>query len=299
MERCARWASTRRTKRRSAGATGTTSSPAVPIPTLSSWPTCGCGWIAGPRRSSTSERSRRRDGGGVMTTEDWFEGLTAELLAQSPFRGSEYFRRFAAGTLSREQVWGHISQHYLLIAWFPRIFSGIHARCEDLEVRKDCARHLLVEDLGYFQGTVGGTPDHDELYRRIGDDLGYSRDVYEGLQIVPEMKGIVDFFRRLAHEVPWSASLCATALLEEEVVEIARTVGKALVQHYGARPEWGAMNYTVHELVEQEEAGETKDSILKHLHTAEDRRAAEAAMREMHRRLEVYADSLTRRHLGG
>jgi pyrroloquinoline-quinone synthase len=230
-----------------------------------------------------------------MTNEAWYEALTQELLAQSPFRRSEYFKRFASGTLTKEQVWSHIGQWYFLIAWFPRIFSGIHARCEDLEVRKDCARHLLVEDLGYFQGKVGGTPDHDELYRRIGDDLGVPREAYDQLQIVPEMQGIIDFFRRLAHEVPWSASLCATALLEEEVVEIARTVGKALVQHYGARPEWGAMNYTVHELVEQEEAGETKGAILQHLRTDDDRKAAEAAMREMHRRLEVYADSLTRR----
>ena len=160
-----------------------------------------------------------------MTTEEWFDGLTAELLAQSPFRRSDYFKRFASGTLTRDQVWAHIAQHYLLIAWFPRIFSGIHTRCEDLEVRKDCARHLLVEDLGYFEGRVGGTPDHDELFRRIGDDLGYGRDEYARIVAVPEMAAIVDFFRRLAHEVPWNAALCATALLEEEVVEIAQTVG--------------------------------------------------------------------------
>ena len=232
-----------------------------------------------------------------MTNEAWFESVTSELLAKSPFRRSPYFMSFAEGALSREQVWGHIGQWYFLIAWFPRIFSGIHARCDDLAVRKDCARHLLVEDLGYFQGKVGGTPDHDELYRRIGDDLGYARSAYDGLEPVPEMRAIVDFFGRLAHEVPWSASLCATALLEEEVVEIARTVGAALVKHYGVRPEWGGSNYTVHELVEQEEAGETKDAILEHLRTADDRRAAEAAMREMHQLLEVYADSLSRRHL--
>src|SRR5438876_4133150 len=214
-----------------------------------------------------------------MTTEQWFDSLIAELLAQNPFRRSEYFKRFASGALSRADVWGHIAQHYLLIAWFPRIFSGIHTRCDDFEVRKDCARHLLVEDLGYFGGRVGGTPDHDELFRRIGDDLGYARDAYGSIVPAPEMAVIIDFFRRLAHEVPWSASLCATALLEEEVVEIARTVGKALVQHYGVRPEWGGSNYTVHELVEQEEAGETKGAILRHLRTADDRRAAEAAMR--------------------
>jgi pyrroloquinoline quinone (PQQ) biosynthesis protein C len=232
-----------------------------------------------------------------MTTEDWFDALTAELLAQSPFRRSEYFKRFASGALSRAQVWGHIAQHYLLIASFPRIFSGIHARCDDFEVRKDCARHLLVEDLGYFDGRVGGTPDHDELFRRIGDDLGYARDVYEGIVAVPEMAAILDFFRRLAHELPWSAALCATALLEEEVVEIAQTVGRALVQHYGVRPEWGGLNYTVHEAVEKEESGETRKTILKHLRTPDDRRAAEAAMREMHRLLEAYADGLARRHL--
>src|SRR5207237_178550 len=146
-----------------------------------------------------------------MTTEDWFDALTAELLLQSPFPSSEYVRRFASGALGRADVWGHIAQHYLLIAWFPRIFSGIHSRCEDFEVRRDCARHLLVEDLGYFDGRVGGTPDHDELFRRIGDDLGYPREAYELIAPVPEMAAILAFFRRLAHEIPWSASLCPTA----------------------------------------------------------------------------------------
>src|SRR5947209_4777489 len=205
----------------------------------------------------------------------------------------------AAGGLPTAQAWVHRSQHYLLIAWFPRIFSGIHARCDDLDVRKDCARHLLVEDLGYFEGKVGGTPDHDELYRRIGDDLGYPRSVYATITPIPEMAAIVDYFKTMAHELPWSASLCATALIEEEVVEISQTVGKALVQHYGVRPEWGGMNYYVHEMVEKEEAGQTKGAILKHIRTAEDRAAAEAAMREMHRRLERYADALTQRYLGG
>src|SRR3989442_15519222 len=163
-----------------------------------------------------------------MTAEDCSEAWTAELLAQSPFRRSEYFTRFASGALSREPVWAHIAQHYLLIAWFPRIFSGIHPRCDDFEVRKDCARHLLVEDLGYFEGRVGGTPDHDELFRRIGDDLGYSREAYERIVPGSEMAAIISFFRRLAVEIPWSAPLCPPALLEEQVVKLAQTVGRAL-----------------------------------------------------------------------
>src|SRR5262249_23752593 len=113
------------------------------------------------RRRPRGVRSRSRPpdpGGTSMTNEEWFEGVTSELVARSPFRRSEYFKRFASGALPRSQAWIHLSQHYLLIAWFPRIFSGIHARCDDLDVRKDCARHRLVEDLGYFGGRVGGTP---------------------------------------------------------------------------------------------------------------------------------------------
>src|SRR5439155_13111655 len=52
----------------------------------------------------------------TMTTEEWYEGVTATMLAESPFRRSDYFKRFASGTLTKAQVWGHIAQHYLLIA---------------------------------------------------------------------------------------------------------------------------------------------------------------------------------------
>jgi hypothetical protein len=80
-------------------------------------------------------------------------------------------------------------------------------------------------------------------------------------------------------------------------VEIAQTVGRALVQHYEVRPEWGGLNYAVHEAIEREESGETKKTILKHVHTPDDRRAAEQAMREMHRLLDAYARGLAREYL--
>jgi pyrroloquinoline-quinone synthase len=230
-------------------------------------------------------------------TSEWFETVKAELLAHNPFRESAYFRQFAAGALTREQAWGHISQWYFLICWFPRMFSGIHSRCDALEVRKDCARHLLVEDLGYFRGQIGGTPDHVELYQRIGDDMGYGREAWERVTPIPEMSAILAFFRRLAYEIPWSASLCTTAFIEAEVVEVAQTVGQALTKHYGCRREWGGMNYLVHEEVEREEAGETEGAILKHIRIAEERGIAEESMREMHRRLEAYARGLAREYL--
>ncbi len=227
----------------------------------------------------------------------WFDTLKTELLSQNPFRESEYFKRFASGALTRPQVWGHISNQYLLVAWFPRIFSGIHARCDELEVRKDCARHLLVEDLGYFRGEVGGTPDHVELFRRIGDDLGYPRSVYETLEPIPEMAAILAWFREVSQSVPWNAALCATSFYEGQVGDMASVVGPALMKHYGCRPEWGGSNYMVHAEVEAEESGETEGAVLQYIRTAADRAAAERAMREFHDRTAAYARGLARDYL--
>ena len=57
------------------------------------------------------------------------------------------------------------------------------------------------------------------------------------------------------------------------------------------------MNYMIHEEVENEEAGETEKTILRHLRRPADVQAAERAMREMHALLEAYAEGLGRKHL--
>ena len=233
----------------------------------------------------------------MTSVNEWFDGVKTELLARSPYRESEYFKRFAAGTLTREQAWAHVAQNYLVVIYFPRIFSGIHARCDELDVRVDCTKHLLVEDLGYFRGRIGATPNHTELYKRMGDDMGYGRDVYATIRPIPENAALLDFCRQLAHEIPWNAALCTTALFEAEVVELSQMVGHGLTTHYGCRPEWGGMNYVVHEEAEREESDDTEKAILVHVRTPEDRRVAEKSMRTLHTLLESYAQALEREYV--
>jgi pyrroloquinoline-quinone synthase len=228
----------------------------------------------------------------------WFQRLKGELIARCPYRESEYFKRFGAGTLTREQAWGHVAQNYLVVVYFPRIFSGIHARCDELDVRKECAKHLLVEDLGYFRGKIGATPDHLELYRWIGDDMGYPREAYSLIRPLPETAALIDYCHELSHRVPWPAALCTTALFEAEVIELSQIVGQGLVRYYGCRPEHGGMNYTVHFEAEQEESEDTEKAILAYLGTEDDRRVAETSMRKLHALLESYAAGLKREYVG-
>jgi pyrroloquinoline-quinone synthase len=234
----------------------------------------------------------------MTDVQEWFHGLKTELIARSPYRESEYFKRFGAGTLTREQAWGHLGQNYLIVVYFPRIFSGIHARCDELDVRKVCAKHLLVEDLGYFRGRIGATPDHLELYRWIGDDMGYPREAYPRLRPLPETTAILDYCKDLSQRVPWPAALCTTALFEAEVIELSQIVGQSLLRYYGCRPEHGGLNYTVHFEAEREESDDTEKAILAYIRTDDDRRVADAAMRKLHALLERYADGLEREYLG-
>jgi pyrroloquinoline-quinone synthase len=253
----------------------------------------------GERRSTWGKIASPIGGGGdMMNVHGWFRSVKAELIARCPYRESEYFRRFGEGVLTKAQAWGHVSQNYLIVVYFPRIFSGIHARCDELDVRKDCAKHLLVEDLGYFRGKIGATPDHVELYKWIGDDMGYPRDVYDRLRPLPETAGIIDYCVELSQRVPWPAALCTTALFEAEVIELSQLVGRSLVGHYGCRPAHGGMNYTVHFEAEQEESEETEKAILTYVRTDEDRRTAESSMRKLHALLESYANGLKREYLG-
>lgn len=126
---------------------------------------------------------------------------------------------------------------------------------------------------------------------------GLRADVYDRIEPLPETTAVIEFCRRLSHEIPWSAALCTTALFEAEVIELSRTVGSGLAEHYGCRPDWGGLNYIVHVEVEQEESEDTEKAILQHIRTDADRRAAEAAMRTLHGLLEAYADVLTRTYV--
>jgi pyrroloquinoline-quinone synthase len=227
----------------------------------------------------------------------WYEDLMRELVAKNIYVTSEYFKRFGKGELSKEQIWGHLSQQYLLIEFFPRVFSGIHARCDVIEIRKECAKHLLVEDLGYFQGKVGKTPDHVELFKRIGDDLGISRDEYATIKPLPEMSAMLNQLRRLAHEVSWPAALCVTSLGETQTIDASRVVGGALLKYSGCKPDWGGLNYIVHEKVEAEEAGDTEDAVLRFVSTPALRAEAESTMRETETLRQRYAEALCRKYL--
>ena len=81
--------------------------------------------------------------------------MKTALLARTPFRESEYFKRFADGRLTVPQVWAHISNQFLLVSWFPRIFSGIHSRCDELEVRKDLPWNAALCATAFYESQVG------------------------------------------------------------------------------------------------------------------------------------------------
>ena len=98
---------------------------------------------------------------------------------------------------------------------------------------------------------------------------------------MPEPAATLVHLRRVAHEVPWKAALCAPPS------------SRWLV----CRPEWGGMNYVVNDTVELEESGDTEQVLLAMIACPDERAAAEGATPETHRVFVNFAAGISRAYL--
>ena len=79
-----------------------------------------------------------------MTPREFVQALRKEVEAHSAV-SHPFLRRFAAGGLTRWQIWGYASQHYHLVCFFPAYLEAIAARTPDAEVRR-LLRDILEDE---------------------------------------------------------------------------------------------------------------------------------------------------------
>jgi pyrroloquinoline quinone (PQQ) biosynthesis protein C len=66
---------------------------------------------------------------------EFARGLREEVETH-PAVTHPFLTRFAAGDLTRWQIWGYASQHYHLVGFFPAYLEAIAGRTPDAEVRR-------------------------------------------------------------------------------------------------------------------------------------------------------------------
>lgn len=174
-------------------------------------------------------------------------------------KNQPFFNELRAGTLSREQLKGWIKNWYAFalevntgMATAYHQFVGFfkrHPECEDLIAQK------IGEE--FTTPALGG---HARMLLVLGNALGVQPHEMIEAELIPEARGLVDFFVRSWIDIPLAE--CFTIHLEEEIFGfISQDFRSSLTQHYGLSQE-EIKYFRVHEEADLGEHGNTNQFIL-------------------------------------
>ena len=162
------------------------------------------------------------------------DSLASELsLLKHPF-----YQEWTAGTLSMGRLRNYAAQYYLHVAAFPRYLSGLHSRCEDLEIRQILLENLIDEERG--------SANHPELWLRFAEALGLAREQVTGTQPLPAATALVDTFTHLTRDLPLQAGLGALYAYESQIPAVATAKIDGLRRFYDITDEDGVRFFSVH-----------------------------------------------------
>ena len=174
-------------------------------------------------------------------------------------KNQPFFKELRAGTLSWEQLRGWIKNWYAFalevntgMATVYHQFVGFfkrHPECEDLIAQK------IGEE--FTTPALGG---HARMLLPLGKALGVEPHEMIEAELIPEARGLVDFFVRSWIDIPLAE--CFAIHLEEEIFGfVSQDFRASLVAHYGLSQE--DINYfRVHEEADLGEHASANQIIL-------------------------------------
>ncbi|HXF49032.1 MAG TPA: CADD family putative folate metabolism protein [Verrucomicrobiae bacterium] len=128
------------------------------------------------------------------------------LIQERSILKHPFYKAWAAGLLSQEDLRRYACQYYHHVRAFPTYVAGIIANCENPRLRS-----VLLENLNDEEGS---TPTHLDLWVDFGRSLGLSRGDMEGSEVYPETRHFVNTFKHLTRNQ--SAPVGASALYAYE-----------------------------------------------------------------------------------
>jgi len=103
-----------------------------------------------------------------------------------------YYKAWTAGQLTRDDLREYAADYYHHVAAFPAYLSALHSRLDDGETRRAVLRNLCGEE-------IDGRP-HSELWLDFAEGMGADRDEVRGREPLPEVRELIDGFRRIARK---------------------------------------------------------------------------------------------------
>lgn len=160
-----------------------------------------------------------------MTTQEFLEQLDARI-AKYDLLCHPFYKAWAAGDLSREDLRQYGREYYSHVEAFPEYLDEFAARITDVPLRRAVLANRDEEN-----GASGSRP-HAELWLDFVEGMGGER-AGTGTR-VPEIGGLTNWFHSMAREGAPEEALAAFYAYESQVPRVASEKARGLREMYGA-----------------------------------------------------------------
>jgi pyrroloquinoline-quinone synthase len=178
-----------------------------------------------------------------MTSQEFFSQLESRI-ANYDLLCHPFYKAWAAGELTREDLQEYARDYYHHVAAFPTYLAEFGIRLNEGDLRRAVLANMSEEKGGE---NAFGDPEasHAELWLDFMEGVGARRDLRLH-QPLPEIKALMKFFHQVAGERSPAEALAAFYAYESQVPRIAKEKARGLHENYGA-DEKTCTYFTVHE----------------------------------------------------
>jgi pyrroloquinoline-quinone synthase len=177
----------------------------------------------------------------ALAVTEFFAALDARIsrydLLKHPF-----YQAWSKGELTRDELREYASEYWHHVSAFPTYLSALHARLEDVPLRR-----TVLENLADEEGLPAGRA-HSDLWMDFAAGMGADSAAVRGRTLQPETTALIAHFRSAMQDSA-AAALASLYTYESRVPAIARTKAEGLKQHYGADKDT-ARYFTLHQTVD-------------------------------------------------
>lgn len=186
----------------------------------------------------------------VLAGEQFAAQLKADLEAKKAWRDHPFIKKFERGELAKEQVRDWVEQQYFVTGHDGHILLGaMLAKAPTEKVREEIVENIIEETTG---SKIEGSAPHNELYLRLGEALGSTRERMLTLDPHPETLALRSYWELVILNRSFAEGMAAGSLGgEAQLPGSAARFAKVLEEKYGLTHEQSAF-WWVHEQADAE-----------------------------------------------
>jgi pyrroloquinoline-quinone synthase len=166
-----------------------------------------------------------------MNTAQFFDQLE-KSIARYDLLCHPFYRAWAAGELTRDDLREYSRQYYHHVEAFPCYLAELAIRMDEGELRRAVLANMCDEK-GTADVAGKDSVPHSELWLDFAEGMGARRDMVLHLPVA-EIRELIRYFHRVASEGTPEEALAAFYAYESQVPRVAEEKERGLREMYGA-----------------------------------------------------------------